>query len=62
MNIEGPTNIRASSPSLESFGAKLIILFMPEKSRNINVEPKGIAIRTRIFLVTCSVSSLNKIA
>ena len=60
--MEGPTNIRASRPSLESFGAKLIILFIPEKSKKINVEPKGIAIKTKIFLVTCSVSSLNKIA
>ena len=37
-------------------------LSIPIKSKKIKVDPKGIAIKTRTFLVTCSVSSRNKIA
>ena len=35
---------------------------MPKNNKNINVEPSGIAIKTRTLRVTISVSSLNNIA
>ena len=35
---------------------------MPKNNKNMNVEPSGIAIKTRTFRVTISVSSLNNIA
>lgn len=62
MKIDGPTNILASKTSLESLGTNLISLSIPRKSKKTRVEPRGIAIRTNTFRVTCSVSSLNKIA